>query len=104
MTTRSAPPDSASRPPIIAPSAISTPTLPTVAPTPVWKLVMVSVNASPATIPSSSEPRMSARNGCTFSQVISSDDDGDAEDGGEDQLEVAASLVGGGEQGHDGAS
>jgi hypothetical protein len=70
-TIRSAPPESASSPPIMAPRAMSSPTLPTVVPTPVVKLVIVLSGASPATLPSTAEPRIRARNGCTLSQVIS---------------------------------
>ena len=70
-TMRSAPPVSASNPPIMAPRAISSPTLPTVAPTPALKLSMVLVTPSPATRPRAAVPKMSARNGCTFSQLIS---------------------------------
>ena len=70
-TMRSAPPESASNPPIMAPSAISSPTLPTVVPTPVVKLSMVLVTPRPATTPRAAVPKMRARNGCTFSQVIS---------------------------------
>ena len=92
-TTRSAPPDSASRPPIMAPSAMSRPTLPTVAPTPVVKLVIVSAAASPATTPSTADPRISARNGCTFSQVISRTTAAMPRMRGEDQLGVAAGRV-----------
>jgi hypothetical protein len=71
LTTRSAPPDSVSRPPIIAPSAISNPTLPVVDPSPVVKLVTMSATATRATTPSTAAPRISAKKGCTLSTVIS---------------------------------
>jgi hypothetical protein len=56
----------------MAPSAMSSPTVPTVEPTPAVKLVTVSAGPSPATTPSTADPRISARNGCSFAQVISS--------------------------------
>ena len=68
---RSAPPESASSPPIIAPSAMSSPTLPTVAPTPGLKLAIDVADGHAGDQAEHAEPRISARNGWTFSQVIS---------------------------------
>ncbi len=67
-----APPESASSLPSIAPRPISRPTPATVAPKPVEKLVSSLSNGAPATTASRPEPRVSARNGCSFSLVISS--------------------------------
>jgi hypothetical protein len=50
---------------------MSSPTLPTVNPTPLVKESTVGVGPRPATRPRTAEPRMRARNGCTLSQVIS---------------------------------
>jgi hypothetical protein len=71
-TIRSAPPDSASRPPIMAPSAMSSPTPPTVVPTPPVKLVIVFSTLNPATMPITAAPSTSGRNGWTFAHVMSS--------------------------------
>src|SRR5690242_5489445 len=70
-TIWSAPPESASSLPNIAPSAISAPTPDAVSPKPLPKLFTVSAIGRPAMAPTSSEPRVRLRNGCTFSQVIS---------------------------------
>ena len=70
-TISDAPPESASSLPNIAPSAMSTPTEATVAPTPVEKLSTALDSSAPATAPVMIEPIVSARNGCTLSQVIS---------------------------------
>jgi hypothetical protein len=70
-TMPSAPPDSASSAPIIEPSAMSRPTLPTVVPSPVLNDVTVLPGPSAATRPSTPEPTMSARNGCHFAQAMS---------------------------------
>ena len=70
-TISAAPPESASSLPNIAPSAMSTPTEATVAPTPAEKLSTVLDSSAPATAPVRIEPMVRARNGCTLSQVIS---------------------------------
>ncbi len=70
-TMRSAPPESASSFPYIAPSAMRMPTLPSVAPNPVMKLVVASPAAMPATRPVTSAPRSRERNGWTRSHVMS---------------------------------
>lgn len=70
-TIRSAPPESARSLPNIAPRAISTPTPFTVSPTPVLKLPTTSSMLRPAMAPTVSEPRISARNGCSLKNVIS---------------------------------
>ncbi|GAA4602509.1 hypothetical protein GCM10023107_60600 [Actinoplanes octamycinicus] len=69
-TMPSAPPDSASSTPIIEPSAISTPTLPVVLPSPVVNEVTTLPGAAPATRPSTPEPVIRARNGCHLAQAI----------------------------------
>ena len=68
------------------------------------KLVTMSASASPATMPSSSEPRMSARNGWTFSQMISTTTMAMPSSAAMTSCGCARRLVGGGEKGHDGAS
>jgi len=70
-TTRSAPPLSASSLPIIAPSAMSTPMSPVVAPRPLMKLANVFAMGIPASTARRAEPSTSARNVCSLSQVIS---------------------------------
>ncbi len=70
-TIRLAPPESSRIFPIIAPSAIRTPTAPVVDPKPVTKLVTMSPGGIVATAPSTAEPSMRDRNGCTFAQVMS---------------------------------
>ena len=72
LTMLSAPPDSASSAPIIEPSAISSPTLPTVLPTPVVNDLTMAAGATAATTPSVAAPMTRARNGCHFAQAISS--------------------------------
>ncbi len=69
-TTWSAPPESASSLPRIAPSAMRTPTPATVEPRPAVKLAIVSAGAAPAKEPSASEPMVSARKACILSLVI----------------------------------
>ena len=71
LTMMSAPPESASSLPSIAPSAMRIPTAPAVLPNPLMKLVNAAVGAIHATAASAAEPRISARNGCIFSQLIS---------------------------------
>ncbi len=71
-TIPSAPPDSVSSAPIIEPSAISTPTLPTVLPSPVVNDVTILAGSAPATRPRVAVPRISARNGWNFAHAISS--------------------------------
>ena len=70
-TIWSAPPESASSLPNIAPSAISVPTPAAVVPKPVVKLAIATVRSTPATMPTVRAPRVSARNGCSFAKVIS---------------------------------
>jgi hypothetical protein len=62
-TIWSAPPESASNRPNIAPRAIRVPTLATVAPTPVPKLTSVSSMCMPASAPTAIEPIVRDRNG-----------------------------------------
>src|ERR1019366_3965474 len=62
-TIWSAPPESASSRPNIAPRAISVPTLATVDPTPAPKLTSVSLSCTPASPPTAIEPIVSERNG-----------------------------------------
>lgn len=69
-TIWSAPPESASSLPRMAPSAMSTPTLATVEPRPAVKLAIVSAGAAPAKEPSARDPMVSARNACILSLVI----------------------------------
>ncbi len=63
-TIWSAPPESASSLPRIAPSAIRVPTPATVAPRPVVKLVIVLASGAPAIEPSTPEPMVRARKAC----------------------------------------
>ena len=70
-TMRLAPPESSSSLPIIAPSAMRMPTAPAVAPNPATKLLTVSPGGIVATAPSTAEPSIRARNGCTLPQVMS---------------------------------
>lgn len=70
-TIWSAPPESASSLPSIAPSAIRMPTEATVLPTPLEKLLISFSTGIPAARPSTSEPSTSDRNGCSFTLVIS---------------------------------
>ncbi len=70
-TMRLAPPESSSSLPIIAPRAIRMPTAPAVEPNPATKLLTVSPGGMVATTPSTAEPSIRARNGCTLPQVIS---------------------------------
>ena len=70
-TISSAPPESASSLPNMAPRAISVPTPAAVEPKPLVKLSMVSDMATPATAPTVSDPRVSPRNGCSLKRVIS---------------------------------
>ncbi len=70
-TIWSAPPESASSLPNIAPRAIRMPTPLTVSPTPVLKLPTTSSMLRPAIAPTVSEPRIRARNGCSLKNVIS---------------------------------
>ncbi len=70
--TRSAPPESASSLPSIAPRAISSPTSFRVSPTPSSKLDTTIGSATGAASPTNAEPRTSARNGCILSTTISS--------------------------------
>ena len=70
---------------------------------PVVKLVMVSRAPIPATTPSTSEPRISERNGCTFSQVISTTTTAMPSSAASDQLGCCG-VDGGGEHGHGDAS
>ncbi len=69
-TIWSAPPESASSLPNIAPRAINVPTLAAVEPNPLLKLVIAASSAIPATAATTSEPIVSARNGCTENRVI----------------------------------
>ena len=71
-TIVSLPPESASSLPTIAPSAINSPTDPTVAPNPRVKLLTMSRGATPATAPITAVPSISARNGWNFARVINS--------------------------------
>ena len=87
-TIVSAPPESASSAPIIAPRPISRPTAPTVPPKPVVKLVTMSSGATPATIPITAVPSISARKGCIFTQNDEHHHSGDAEQHGEHDLGV----------------
>ncbi len=70
-TIWSAPPESASSLPRIAPRAIRTPTPATVEPSPVLKLVMTLSSGAPANAPSASEPMVSARKACILNLVMS---------------------------------
>ncbi len=70
-TISSAPPESASSLPNIAPSAISVPTPAAVLPNPLVKLVITSAIGSPATAPTASEPSVRLRKGCSLNRVIS---------------------------------
>lgn len=70
-TIWSAPPESASSLPRIAPSAMSTPTPATVDPSPVVKLTIALSSGAPANAPSASEPMVSARKACTLNLVMS---------------------------------
>ena len=69
-TIWSAPPESISSFPIIAPNAISTPTPPTVEPSPLVKAVNVSVSGIAAISARTTLPSVSARKGCIFRQTI----------------------------------
>ena len=71
LTMLSAPPESARILPSIAPRAMRMPTAPAVLPNPLVKLVSAAVGAIHATAASAAEPRISARNGCIFNQLIS---------------------------------
>ena len=70
-TIRLAPPESSSSLPTIAPSAMRMPTAPAVVPNPATKLFTVSPGGIVATTPSTAEPSIRARNGCTLPQVMS---------------------------------
>ncbi|CAK7282163.1 hypothetical protein SGPA1_20129 [Streptomyces misionensis JCM 4497] len=70
-TTWSAPPESVSSLPSVAPSAISTPVLATVEPSPVVKLVSTLSSGAPAAAPSASDPMVSARKACSLNLVMS---------------------------------
>ncbi|MCP9955224.1 hypothetical protein LUX33_47315 [Actinomadura madurae] len=65
-TIWSAPPESASSLPNIAPSAMSAPTPAAVSPNPLPNPSMVSAIGSPAMAPTSTEPSVRLRNGCTL--------------------------------------
>ncbi len=70
-TIWSAPPESASILPRIAPRAISTPTPATVEPSPALKLVMTLSSGAPANAPSASDPMVSDRKACSLNLVMS---------------------------------
>ena len=70
-TIWSAPPESASILPRIAPSAISTPTPATVEPSPAVKLVIALSSGAPAKAPSASDPMVSARKAWSLNLVMS---------------------------------
>ena len=70
-TIWSAPPESASSLPNIAPSAISVPTPAAVSPKPLGKLAMVVGDRQPGDGADTREPMVRLRNGCTLNQVIS---------------------------------
>jgi len=65
-----APPESASSLPSIAPSAISSPTLPNVVPSPSMKAWRTSRGGTQATTPSTPVPIINARKGWNFAQTI----------------------------------
>ncbi len=71
LTMVSAPPESARILPSIAPRAMRMPTAPAVLPNPLMKLVRAAVGEIQATAASAAEPRIRARNGCIFSQLMS---------------------------------
>ena len=70
-TIWSAPPESMSSLPMIAPKAMSVPTPPIVDPRPAVKAVKVSPRGTPATTASTAEPRASARKGCILRHTMS---------------------------------
>ncbi|SAL70651.1 hypothetical protein AWB65_06933 [Caballeronia humi] len=72
LAMRSAPPDSSSRPPSIVPRPTTSPTELRMPPKPFSKLLMTAVGASPAALPRKPDVRISARNGCILSRVMSS--------------------------------
>jgi len=69
-TIWSAPPESASSLPNIALRAISVPTPAAVEPNPLLKLVIAASSGIPAAAATTSDPIVSARNGCTENRVI----------------------------------
>ena len=71
-TMRFAPPESSRILPIMAPSAMRMPTDPVVEPKPATKLSTIWIGGMKATAPSTAEPSISDRNGCSFASVMSS--------------------------------
>ena len=71
-TMRLAPPESSRILPIMAPSAMRMPTDPVVEPKPAVKLSMICGAGIVATAPSTAEPSISDRNGCSLAIVMSS--------------------------------
>ncbi len=70
-TIWSAPPESASSLPRIAPSAMRTPVPATVEPMPLVKPAIALSSGAPATAPSTSEPMVRERKACSLNLVIS---------------------------------
>ena len=93
-TISSAPPESASRFANIAPNAIKMPTPAAVLPNPSVNDFQHVGEVSPATMPTVSPPKISARNGCSFTTVIRDDDEREAGQRGKDELPAGRDRFG----------